>query len=320
MDPFDDLPFSPRFQRAPIEENQRYSFPGLARSPRFDSAVVGTSTSRLLRPEQLDRLFGARFVNLAMNSSVAWEQYRILGVFLDHHPAPRVVVMGLDDDRWLAPGTTLPHSVPEYPFPEWLFDDDPWNDLPHMFDTWTLERARRQLVVLLGMRRPTYGYDGYRSFLPDFGTYDLEKAERLLHATPQRGGEPRDPPIDLSEAERRRLVYPADALLERILARLPTPTELVLFFPPYHHLHLPAEGSHAAAVLEEGKRRVADLARGRPRTRVVDFMISSPITERDQNFWDPVHPTEEVAARVDQSLRASRDAAVGDDGYVRRVP
>ena len=51
VDPFDTLPLSPRLDRPPIATNARYSFPALARSARFDAAIIGTSTSRLLRPE-----------------------------------------------------------------------------------------------------------------------------------------------------------------------------------------------------------------------------------------------------------------------------
>jgi hypothetical protein len=71
VDPFDALPLSPPADRVPVASNARFAFPALARSARFDSALFGTSTSRLLRPVTLDPLFGARFANLAMNDATA---------------------------------------------------------------------------------------------------------------------------------------------------------------------------------------------------------------------------------------------------------
>ena len=70
VDPFNILPLSPPFDRVPVTSNQRYSYPALARSPLFDSAVFGTSTSRLLRPGAvLDAAFQGRCPrDLAMNS------------------------------------------------------------------------------------------------------------------------------------------------------------------------------------------------------------------------------------------------------------
>ena len=79
VDPFDTLPLSPPADRVPVATNARFAFPALARSPKFDSAIFGTSTSRLLRPAVLNAAFGARFANLAMNAATAYEQSRLLG-------------------------------------------------------------------------------------------------------------------------------------------------------------------------------------------------------------------------------------------------
>src|SRR5687768_17031237 len=74
IDPYDNVPFSPPIERPIMDINQRFMYPAVARSQRFDSAVIGTSTSRLLNPEKLDAVLGGRFANLAMNSATAWEQ------------------------------------------------------------------------------------------------------------------------------------------------------------------------------------------------------------------------------------------------------
>ena len=55
VDPFDTLPLSPPADRVPEASNARFAFPSLARSDKFDSAIFGTSTSRLLRPAVLNR-------------------------------------------------------------------------------------------------------------------------------------------------------------------------------------------------------------------------------------------------------------------------
>src|ERR1700742_4371588 len=78
VDPFDALPLSPPLDRAPGTSNQRFEYPALARSPRFDSAVFGTSTSRLLRPAALNQEFRASFANLAMNDATPYEQTRLM--------------------------------------------------------------------------------------------------------------------------------------------------------------------------------------------------------------------------------------------------
>ena len=105
VDPFDTLPLSPPADRVPVASNARFAFPSLARSDRFDSAIFGTSTSRLLRPAVLNAEFGARFVNLSMNAATAYEQSRLMAVFRTAHPAARMVLIGLDIS-YCTPGET----------------------------------------------------------------------------------------------------------------------------------------------------------------------------------------------------------------------
>ena len=61
IDPFNSIFFSLPVKRAPVTTNQRFAFPALARSPAFDSAIFGTSMTRLLKPASLNAKFGARF-------------------------------------------------------------------------------------------------------------------------------------------------------------------------------------------------------------------------------------------------------------------
>jgi len=55
VDPYDSLWFSPPLDRAPASQNQRYSYPALARDPQFDSLVIGNSTVAMLRPDKLNQ-------------------------------------------------------------------------------------------------------------------------------------------------------------------------------------------------------------------------------------------------------------------------
>ncbi len=88
VDPWGGLPLSPALPRVPVTTSARFAFPMLARDARFDSAVIGSSTARLLRPDRLNPLFGARFVNLAFDAATTHEATRLLHVFLQSRPAP----------------------------------------------------------------------------------------------------------------------------------------------------------------------------------------------------------------------------------------
>jgi hypothetical protein len=57
VDPYGVAPFSLSIDRHIMSHNARFMFPQLVRSGRFDALVIGTSTSGLLDPEELDGLF-----------------------------------------------------------------------------------------------------------------------------------------------------------------------------------------------------------------------------------------------------------------------
>ncbi len=301
VDPYDSLRFSPPFDRAPVTTNQRFSYPAIARKARFDSVVIGSSTSRLLRPAKLDEVFGGSFANLAMNSATATEQSRILALFARHHPEARTAIIGIDN-VWCYSGQSFPRFTSR-PFPPWLYDEDPWNDLIHLFNLPSLEEAGRQAAFLLGLRPKKYGRNGYANFLPPIAEYDLARVRQGLYGEdgPHRPA-PVTPPVVLGEAERAAWRFPIHGLLRDMLAALPEATRKIVIFVPYHALKQPVPGSRSAAFWRECKRRIAKVADDFANSFVLDFMIPSEITWRDESYWDYMHTTVEVGDRVSELI------------------
>jgi hypothetical protein len=301
VDPYDVLPLSVPADRPPVSTNARFSFPALARSARFDAAVFGTSTSRLLRPAVLDPLFDARFANLAMNDATPYEQRRLMELFIAAHPQAKAFALGIDV-HWCATGEPDARFTPR-PFPVWMYVHghwwDRWRGYAEMFNTYAVQEAGQQFGVLTGIKKPTYGRDGYTSFVPPDSEYD-----RVKVAEHMRGTVPDDPPGTRSGPP-DTWRFPELDDLAALLARLPKQTTRILFFVPNNHRLQAADGTPVGAAWAECKRRAAALF---PGAVVVDFMIPSPITTDDDNYWDPRH------YRVGIADRLARDLAVAAHG------
>ena len=294
VDPWDTLPLSPPAQRVPVSTNARFSFPALARSPRFDSAVFGTSTSRLLQPAQLDPGFGAHFVNLSMNSATAWEQARMLQVFLRAHPAPRAIIVGLDTE-WCRPAIV---RTTARPFPEWMYAPSPWPAYLHMLTPYAVQEAANQFAILMGWHRRRYGLDGYTRFVPDDAAYDPARVDAAFARWP--------PPDASPAAGEQHFAFPALAMLRDTLAPLPPDTRVALYFTPTHISQQGAPGSQTAAWWAACKQAAAGMAAARGAS-VLDFMVPSAITADRSNYWDPLHYRESVAARLAAALARGAD-------------
>jgi hypothetical protein len=308
VDPWGVLPLSPAFDRVPVSSNARFSFPALARSPSFDSAIIGTSTSRLLRPQVLNPALGVSFANLAMNSATPYEQSRMLEVFTRAHSQARIVMIGIDG-WWCRQSDTYEKYTPR-PFPEWMYEPNPWIAYRQMFNLFAVQEAWNQFAILTGMKKPRYGKDGYTNFLPDESRYDIARVRPKLSRQD-------DPPPRPAMVDRAALWFPAHPFMETALHALPAATRKILFFVPYYIGIQPPAGSHAAAVLDECKARIVRIAAGVPNATVVDFMIPSPITQEETHYWDPQHYRVPIADRLMAGLidvaKGVPDPPGGDD-------
>jgi len=296
-----------------MDLNQRFMYPQIVRSGRFDAAVFGTSTVRLLDPEKLGAAFGGRFANLGLNAGTPWEQIQLAELFLRHVPEPKALLFGLDT-TWCekdADRNTLTFRA----FPPWLYDESRLNDYPHLLNLTSLEIAGRLALHRLGLMPERIRGDGYEVFVPDDRLYDLARASDHLY----RHGRPSSSPgeaMQLSPEERAALRFPALDWLDALLDRVPASSAVTLATPPVHVTMQAPSGTRAAAVDSECKARIASLAR-RHAAAMVDFRIPSPVTTEDSNYWDPLHYRIGIADKTVTALAEATRGRESDDGFYR---
>ncbi len=306
--PYGNLPHSLFREHAILDTNQRFQYPAVVKSGKFDSIVIGTSTSRLLRPEALNAAFGGRFANLAMDAGTAWEQVRLASFFAARTPAPGTLLVGLDH-AWCN-GDADRRKISERGFPAWMYDDNPWNDLLWLLNKKSAEISLRRIAYALGLNSIRIPFDGYEVFVPPETQYDLAKARaKIAKRSVDRAAVTNSP----QQEGRAAWAFPAvpwlDGLLDLGWRRV------VLYFPPVHISAQPTPGDPAAWREEECKARIADVAR-RHNVPVIDFRIASQITSNDENYWDSLHYRVAIAERVvtelRQALNSGRDDPAGD--------
>jgi hypothetical protein len=302
MNPYGNLPNTVFSRHVVTDDNQRFQYPSLVRSGRYDSIIIGTSTSRLLDPRAFERMLGGRFANIAMNAGTAWEQVELAKLFLRHRPNPHALVVGLDYS-WCTEKANS-ERITFRGFPAWMYDDDPWNDLSYMYNTRAMEIAGRRLATAFTGRKPRLPPDGFEIFTPPESAYDPAKVRvKIYGAGPARPPAPEVPAVKLTSAERAAIELPALPWLDDLVAGAKW-RQVVLIFPPVHLTAQPPPGSMRAIVEAECKARVAEIG-ARHAATVIDFRFASPITSHDSNFWDPLHYRVPIARRVTDGIAAA---------------
>lgn len=295
-DPWGTLPFSSPFPRTPADHSQRWAYPELARSPRFDAAIIGDSTSRLLDPADLDPVTDSRFVNLAMVHAFAFEQAQLLDVFLAAHPAPRALLIGLDR-VWCERGDDLQHYG-YGPLPEWLYRGNTVEAMGNLFNMHAIETAWRSITAKLGLSPQPYGPAGFQLIDVDHHHFDPALAKALIK---QNLAEYWSTPANPNPSTWH---YVALDWLRARIDRLSPSTRLLFVFVARHHLY-PAPGTVGADMMDECHRRVATWARARPGTAVYDLSMPSPMTLDENRWWDAVHMRPEYMAELSRELGAA---------------
>ena len=298
VDPYDSVAFSPDWERHPLRSSGRYYNPSIAKRSEFESFVIGTSTSMMLRPEQLKKLFGERFANLAAKSLSPFEQIKMLDFVNNHHADIKTLIIGIDtvwcqpsgSDQFVGAGANVV-------FPAWLYDDNPWNDIPP-FNSTSMQDAWRQFRSLIGWRvRYPVRPDGFLDVVADlYGPYDPEQSrQRLYSQTPILLGR-RTQPEDL--------VFPDLPILFEALRHLSPQTRKILFFVPYHHRYQPAAGTQEAQYWAACKTRVTAFGAKLANYHLLDFFIESPLSQADDNFADGYHYVRGVASEIAEALHS----------------
>jgi hypothetical protein len=283
IDPYD----SGRFPSLPIsgvsDPSQRTADVSLARSDKFDAAIIGNSHGQLLDPDRLSQATGLSFVQLSIPGVYAPEELAVLRWFVRHHSRIGALVLAVDE-RWC-----VEDPQPWHWFPFWLYGDSDLQYLANSLSSRSAGAALRRIKHALGLVQPTHprGYDDYEARRPADYSFAFPPLPPPLPAAAA---------IDLSARQ-----FPAIDRLRAELAAAPAGTSLVVVFPPVYAALLPGD-PHSLAVLKECKARLARLARATPRGGLVDFLFDSPLARDQASFQDIDHYRAPVARRIEAGI------------------
>ncbi len=290
-----------------MDSNQRFVYPQIVRSRVYDSAVFGTSTLRLLDPQRLDRAFGGRFANLAMNAATPWEQVQAADLFLRELAMPRTLIFGIDRTWCEADADAPGKRITFRSFPPWLYDEVTAGDWLRLANFQTVEIALRHAAHKVGLMPERMRNDGFEVFTPPEAAYDLARARGHIWGA---AGPPAKPPVPAAPAAPVDAMpdapFPALRWLDALLESAPPATGIMLVLPP---VHVAAQAQGAATAREEAcKARLAAIA-DRHGVLLVDFRYATPLTVEDSNYWDPLHVRLPVAEEVVRMLGQAASGA-----------
>jgi len=291
----------------------RFIAPQEISSGNFDSYIVGTSTIHSVDPQWAEEAFGGRFANVAMHGGTPYELQEMLRLI--GHSEPRLIIFGLDANRWCR--TDPPKQFnPKVVFPHWLFDESRVNDFSGLLNLEMVQLSLKQLEIAFGLKPAEAPLNGYRNRLIDT-KWKPGNAKKRGDEHAARLALGWDEPDEAAESRAdSKASYPALPLLQDTIDFIPLNTRLIAVLMPAHASTLPGD-SAGRERLDECKRRIVDLV-SRRNSYLVDFLLPSAWTTKDDNYWDHLHfrvgIARELIERLKEAVEGRRDA---DDGIYR---
>ena len=292
LDPFDTGRFPSVGIAGVMDESPRTANASRGRDPRFDSAIVGSSTGQPLDPTRLARATGLSFVQLTTPGTGPREQLALLDYFVARHERIGALVLVVDN-TWCTQDASLPMT---HPFPFWLYADH-IEYLRNLLSERAVRHAFRRIGIALGVKQATdpVGYKDYEAgkawnFHPDISSLAL----------------PASAPLPLPDVR-----FPAIERLGDFLGRQRSAAPFVIVMPPIFATALPRVGTAEAAHLAACKAALARVASGRPGARLLDFHVDDEVARDPRNFMDTEHYRAEIARKVEAGIAIAISSGAG---------
>jgi len=125
---------------------QRFYVAGLARSSRYETALLGTSMLENIPNSAVKRLCGGPAVNLCVSAASIHEEAAVLKLALEH-PGTKTVIATLDFNS-LSGGVTGQVVGVHEVFPQYLYSDSIFEQVPYLL---SLDSIRTAIHVLRGV-------------------------------------------------------------------------------------------------------------------------------------------------------------------------
>ena len=205
--------------------NQRYVTDGILKNFDYDAIIIGTSMTDNFKKSDMDEIFGTNCVKVPLPGASYKEVNQNIAKAISENEDLKIVVRGLDFVNLYADKDEMGYDEDLYP--DYLYDNNIFNDVYYVLDKEVLTQSVIQDVILhTNEGQETTNFDDYSSW---YLAYTFSKEATLR--TYERPAEIK--PMDTFSEEYRETVY--GNVMQNIvdLAKANPDVEFYYFFTPY---------------------------------------------------------------------------------------
>ena len=203
---------------------ERYINNGIVKNFDYDTVITGSSMNQNFKTTDMDSLFGTKSVKVPFSGAGFQEVSDNLRVALESGNEIKYVLWGLDYN-----GLNRDYDWQGYEnFPEYLYDNNPWNDLSYVFNKSILLEGLFNNMVHTLTGQPSTSFDEYSS-------WEVGSGWEVINRTYRRSKEI----LPMEEITKQEIKRVTDNIGKNIveLAKDYPDTTFLLFYTPYSALY-----------------------------------------------------------------------------------
>lgn len=287
---------------------ERYINDGISRHFDYDTIITGTSMAQNFKPSEADALFGAKAVKETFSGAGYKEISENLSRALGRNKNLKSIIWSMDSNAFLRDKDYNAYEG----YPEYLYDDNPWNDAYYIFnkDIWYHGVLVNLVMTITG--KPSTTFDefsswekatGYEYVMAIYGPERIE--EKAADAPP------------LSEEDRKMVTENVRQNFVNLANRHPD-TTFYVFYTPFSICWW--DSMNQAGTINfyfDAELIATELLLDCPNVRLYNFHNKYDVITDLGNYRDKEHYSPEVNSMILEWLAAG-DGLVTKENYMER--
>lgn len=268
--------------------NQRYQNDGITRHFEYNAIITGTSMTENFKTSEFNELFSVNSIKIPYSGASLKEINDVIERAIERNSDVCMVLRSLDHYKLFEEKDTMSYTD----YPEYLYDDNPFNDTNYLFNKDILLGDAYQTVMMTLKHTPHTTFDEYSNWnnTSTFGK------EAVLNSYSR--GEVSDT-INKFTEEDYKIVEGTVAknLIES--AKLHPDTEFYFFLPPYSMVYW--DSLYTAGDIErhlEAQKLAINMMLRQENIHVFSFMTDYDTICNLDNYKDISHYKEEINSAI----------------------
>lgn len=145
-----------------IMDNERYQNDGIVKNFDYNAIICGSSMTENFKTSEMDAIFGVKSVKVPFAGGSYKEVNDLLKVAFEHNDNISTVVRCLDYNRLFNSSEMVDYDE----YPEYLYDDNIWNDTKYIFNMNALFMAVQNVLGFDANGKIDMSFDKYANWMP----------------------------------------------------------------------------------------------------------------------------------------------------------